>query len=893
MIRRPLRTALITLVFAGSTPTFAQTVVVSARDTAALLVAPAATVTVALRITNRSTNGVSIVPRIAVPADWSVPMGALPFVLAAGESDSWIVGVRVPARAPAGRYRIAVIAEDSASHVIVRDSITVDVSVRRGLELSLTNRPTYAVSGNTYRAAFLLQNRGNVETTVTLRGTSALGGVVALDSSRVTLGAGASLPFVARVATRTKGQQAQDDVLEMYVADKSDSANTAAASARVTIVQEANTTEALHRVASQLRLRAADASAGVSPYELIGGGALRDGGSEQLSFVLRGSPGKYSQFGDQDEYRVELRGTNYSARVGDALYRVSSLSSGGQAGFGGGFDVHEGALSAGAFAQRFRFQPNGPAERGAYVSVRDSSMFAAPQLTVSGLSRSGGILSGQILGSGVTLTPFNVANVELEVAESTGPLGRGTATTARISGGDRVHYDIGHIGGDDQFAGIARGSDHNYASVSGQLASDVRLNASVGSHQSSGVFLGVVAPQYFRSSTLALEYATRFTLQYSALTRTSNFGTSRFDESQRGVLARGEQTFGTMRLWGGAGVGLASSGPSDHHTYQELSLGASGNIGANSLSLYGETSNGMAITRGADRIVTVGGDGRVRLTPGTYITFNGFQTSVLSNGDRYGQLDAGLSQLLPTGSTVSLRVRLASNAIEVRGRQVAFVEYSMPLQLPVGRVRSAGRVRGRVVDQETGRGVAGTLVRLGPQAAITDDDGRVAFAGLPAGEYRLSIAQQTAQSVAVFTGDPTVRVDSSRGAPTTFALAVERAGIVTGSVRQMVVARTGVDAVPDSLADAGPLNDVSLALIGVRDTLFATTDATGGYRFAEVAGGSYVLKVMSEPHVGTRWEPAEIEVSIKPAVTRQIAFRLVPRRRAVQMIAGDSNPPRK
>ena len=86
---------------------------------------------------------------------------------------------------------------------------------------------------------------------------------------------------------------------------------------------------------------------------------------------------------------------------------------------------------------------------------------------------------------------------------------------------------------------------------------------------------------------------------------------------------------------------------------------------------------------------------------------------------------------------------------------------------------------------------------------------------------------------------------------------------------------------------------MSLALIGVRDTLFATTDATGGYRFAEVAGGSYVLKVMSEPHVGTRWEPAEIEVSIKPAVTRQIAFRLVPRRRAVQMIAGDSNPPRK
>lgn len=893
MTRLRARIALITFVLAGPTQAYAQTVVIAARDTAAIVVAPAATVTAALRITNRSAERVSIVPRITVPADWSVPMGALPFVLAAGESDSWIVGVRVPARAPAGRYRIALSAEDSATHMVVRDSLTVDVSAVHGLELSLTNRPTYAVSGDTYRAAFLLHNRGNVRTTVMLRGTSALGGTIALDSTQATLAAGASLPVVVRVATRTKGQKAQDDVLELYVSDKSDTSVTALASARVTIVQEANATEPLHRIASQLRLRAANASAGVSPFELIGGGTLTEGGSERLSFVLRGSPGPTSQFGDQDEYRVELRGANYTARVGDALYRVSSLSSGGQVGFGGAVDVHEGALSAGAFAQRFRFQPDSPTERGAYVSASASDMFGAPHLTVSGLTRTGGIFAGQVLGTGVTLSPLDVASVELEVAGSTSPLGRGAATTARVSGGNRVHYDLGHIAADDRFAGVYRGAEHDYASLSARASGDLQFSASVGSHQSSGVILGLLAPQYFRSSTLAMEYATRFSLQYSSLTRTSNFASSRYDESQRGVLARGEQTFGAMRLWGGAGVGLASSGPSDRHAYHELSLGASANVGVNSLSLYGETSKGMSITRGANSIVTIGGDGRLQLGPSTYVTFNGFQTSVLSGGDRYSQLDGGLSQLLPTGSTVSLRVRLAANANEARGREVAFLEYSMPLQLPVGRARSAGRVRGRVVDQETGIGVAGTLVRLGPQAAITDDEGRVAFAGLPAGEYRLSIAQQTAPGATVFTGDPTVRVDSSRRAPTTFALAVERAGIVTGSVRQMAVARTGMDSAPDSLADAGPLSEVSLALVGVRDTLYTTTDATGSYRFAEVASGSYVLRVTSEPHAGTRWEPAEINVSIQPAVTRQITFRLVPRRRAVQMISGDTKPAKK
>ena len=892
MTRLPVRSALITLVLAAAMPAAAQTVVMAARDTAAIAALPAATVTTAMRITNRSADHITIVPRIVVPAEWSVPMGALPFALGAGESDSWIVGVRVPARAPAGRYRIAIVATDSASHVIARDSITVEVSAVHGLDLALTNRPTYAVSGNTYRAAFLLQNRGNVPATVTVRGTSVLGGTVTLDVTHATIAAGASLPFAANVATRTKGQQAQDDVLELFVADKADSANTAVASANVTIVQEANASEPLHRVASQLRLRAADASAGVSPFEFIGAGALRDGSTEQLSYVLRGSPGAVSAFGDRDEYRAELRGTNYTARVGDGLYRASSLSSNGQQGFGAGLDVRDGALSAGAYAQRFRHELDAPMEGGVHASARAAGLFGAPEFTVSGVSRSGGTYAGQVYGTGVTMAPVENVSVELEVAESTGPLGNGGSASARVSGGDRVHYDLGHIGADARFSGPGRGSEHDYATVSARASDDLRFSASLGSHHSGGVVQGFLAPQSFVATTVDMTYASRFSLQYSSLTRTSNAETARFDESQRGLLARGEQTFGALRVWGGAGTGVATSSVATAHQYHELSLGASANIGMNAFSLYGETSNGMAISRGANGLVTVGGDGRVQVGPSTSLTFNGFQT-VVSGGDRYSQLDAGVSQLLPKGSTVSLRVRLTGNAYDARGRQLAFVEYSMPLQMPVGRTRTAGRVRGRVVDQETGHGVAGTLVRLGPQAAITDDEGRVAFAGLPAGEYRLSLAQQATQTATVFTGDPTVRVDSARRTATNFALSVERAGIVTGSVRQMVLARTGMDDAPDSLADAGPLHDITLALVGVRATIFATTDGSGGYRFAEVPSGAYVLKIMSEAHSGTRWEPAEIEVSVKPAVTRQIAFRSVPRRRAVQMISGETNPARK
>jgi hypothetical protein len=305
----------------------------------------------------------------------------------------------------------------------------------------------------------------------------------------------------------------------------------------------------------------------------------------------------------------------------------------------------------------------------------------------------------------------------------------------------------------------------------------------------------------------------------------------------------------------------------------------------------------MLITRGAGRMTSAGGDARLQIADGTLLTVAGFYSMMSSISASFSQVDATLSQQLPGGSTVSLRTRLAGDAFRGDGaHRVTFLEYSMPLQMPVGRARTAGRVRGRVVNQETGRGIAGTLVRLGPQAAITDDEGRVVFAGLPAGQYRLSLAQQSSQVATVFTGDPTVVVDSTRRVPVTFSLAIERAGVVAGTIRQMSVARTGIEAAPDSLADAGPMSSLTIALVGARDTLYASSDANGAFAFPEVASGAWVLRMVSEAAVGTRWEPAEIEVNVKAGVTQAISLRQVPRRRAVQMIPSGSvivTPPRK
>jgi hypothetical protein len=220
----------------------------------------------------------------------------------------------------------------------------------------------------------------------------------------------------------------------------------------------------------------------------------------------------------------------------------------------------------------------------------------------------------------------------------------------------------------------------------------------------------------------------------------------------------------------------------------------------------------------------------------------------------------------------------------VSDQSVAYLEYGMPVRLPIARLRTSGRVYGRVVDQASGRGVSGALVRLGPQVAITDRQGQVAFGGVPAGEHRLSMTQETSIANAVFVGDPTIRVDSTQRRPVRFELAITEGARVDVDVRRFAAVRTGVANAPDSLADAGPLEGISLMLVRGRDTLYETTGTNGRMSFTDVPPGAWLLTVASEAPAFQRFDPDRAELALEAGEATQITFRLVPRKREVQII---------
>jgi hypothetical protein len=106
----------------------------------------------------------------------------------------------------------------------------------------------------------------------------------------------------------------------------------------------------------------------------------------------------------------------------------------------------------------------------------------------------------------------------------------------------------------------------------------------------------------------------------------------------------------------------------------------------------------------------------------------------------------------------------------------------------------------------------------------------------------------------------------------------------------MATASGSLDAGTDSLVDAGALENAIVALEGARDTVYQTTDASGHLDFGHVAPGAWTVHVVSAdiPEFYTL-EADRVSIVVTPGETRDVQFRVVPKRRSIRMM--DSGTP--
>jgi hypothetical protein len=849
------------------------------RDT----IVAAQTVTAPFTISNTSGDTLRLMPHVDLPDNWSALTGTTDIVLAPGASTLWLLTFVAPAKTPAGVYPARVALTSPQLFSLATDSVQVLVPARHSLRLELLDAPSYVIVPRPYEAVFALRNAGNTRASARVTVRSRLGIAEISGDPSVTLAPDETRSVRVRVVAPALAS-AEDDVVEVF-ATSDDSTHDATGSVRVTLVPEPDSRlDAFRTMPAQIKLRTAGASAaGAAPFELSAAGWLREDRNERVELQLRGRGARHTCFAENDEYRIAISSPGWRARLGDHLYAASLLTSTGRAGFGAGADIDRERWYAGAFGQEFRLDPARDREVGGLVGARAGAF----GLALNGVSRNtpGTGASTQIVSASGTFAS-TLDRGELEIAQSTGTLGAATAARARVNGSHAgVSYDGGLVAMENGFGAARLGSTQAYAGLSARPWTITSLSLMASSRTQAGdSTLGEPIGQRRDFLTLGATFPRRLTVEAGAATRSGALGQGQ----QQSLRLHTTQWWRSFRAIMSAERGIVRGATDSSTSFTLLHAALHTDWKGERLSAFVTHQDGASLTHGSEGHTAIGADASLELKMLDVSIRASAQTarprtSPTPSRSWRPYADARVAHTLRNGSTIAARGRYMTQSEDAE-RSALYLEYVMPMQLPIGRLRTPGRVQGRIVDAASGRGVANALVRVGAKVAVTDAQGRVAFRGVPAGEHRVSLTQQQSLADAVFLGDPTVRIDSSQRRPQEFRLAVARGATLRVTVRRFEAARTALNGGLDSLMTAGPLAEISIALTNARDTLFGQSDGMGRVSFNDVPPGEWQVVVESDAPPHHQFEPDRLAVTLAPGDQRAVAFNLMPRQREVKVI---------
>ena len=417
---------------------------------------------------------------------------------------------------------------------------------------------------------------------------------------------------------------------------------------------------------------------------------------------------------------------------------------------------------------------------------------------------------------------------------------------------------------------------------------------------SSTWLLGSTVRGRYSTANVSVSYDGAATLEYGWLSRSDDGDLAMLRGTQRGLRATGAYAMGALTVSGGVERGRVEDNRTPTaHDYTLLSLSLSADVGSRlAISVFGAHNEGENLTGAGNGVVNAGASLHAQLPFSlTFSLASSAQRATLgvlnSSGAWFSQSDARLDYRFSNGSSLGIRERVWQNPT-LQGSfnaNAMYLEYRTPLRIPVGPLRSRGRVVGRVTRAETGAPLGGVAVRLGDYAAVTDRDGRATFQGLDPALYHVMLDATGPAAGAVLSGNVTVDLRESPERLSEFSVAVSRGARVGVLLRRLVRAAGTIGVHSDSLVSAGGLANVLVTLAGARDTIYRSSDEQGRVDFGAVTPGAWTLVVRpADLPEHSVLDVERVAVILAAGEQRVIEFRIVPQRRAVTFIEGESPP---
>jgi hypothetical protein len=279
---------------------------------------------------------------------------------------------------------------------------------------------------------------------------------------------------------------------------------------------------------------------------------------------------------------------------------------------------------------------------------------------------------------------------------------------------------------------------------------------------------------------------------------------------------------------------------------------------------------------------------RIDIPTGTHLLFtlSGSQTRS-SLVQTFNALDVTLEQELPFGHRVRLQSRQTHYTPSSNGGEFDYlVEYTIPINVSIGRSSTTGSLRGTLIDNETGHGVAGVIITIDGQMALTDEHGEFFFPVLRPGTYDFTIDFATLGVNHVLASDAPRGVPVRGGEETEVALGVLRASTICGDVvRHAFESPEPIDSLHEQYVEAGGQSAILVEVSNGSVVYRQMSDSRGHFEFRGLPAGSWRVAVVGgeiPEHHFIKEDSAR--VLVRPGEEQKVRFDLLPKRRNIQFI---------
>ncbi|HET6566693.1 MAG TPA: hypothetical protein VFG50_01940 [Rhodothermales bacterium] len=845
---------------------------------------PDTVITLVFKVTNKGLEHWRLQPHVTLPASWRLVLPVPALELDPGSDALQFLSISIPSSARAGSYGIFYSA--APNHRSAKDSVRVKVGTTRRVTVREIQAPDYVAAGEVYRATFLISNEGNVPEDVKLSVHDHQNGPARLDVTQLSLA-----PFSSRQVTllmeTSPALMWKHTRTGSLIADVEGTHERHAAYAVDVIPRFAQLSDPYRRLPSELSATSIGQGGHFYPQiELQASGHEVFHEGDHLELVARG-PNRLrtSTLGEIDAYSLRYQAKRFSTQIGDGTYALTPLTEPGTRAFGGHVEGTFGRWTLGTYAAQTRYYAPVQEQFGSFVRYAPGkrTSISANYLANQGLD------TGHLLSALAEAEPLANTKVSVEVgadaAHSTDNMAAGVTLEGETS---RFDYSGRYMKVGNQFAGSYRGTEFWSASGHFQLAGRLALEGSFFNQARSALNdLILASPQEYVLYRAGARYAGRIGLFYVYKSQNENEILGRSDQGLQLDLRLPFKTVSFVsRLETGKRRSQALPEP---HRYYAYDVSAYLHLGRNR-SLYasvGGDRNINAFTGDPQRRFSFNAGGNVTIAKRLRADF------ILSHSHyRYPGAfdftsgDFQASYTFPFGHRLVARARWFGFGQPGTGEDQAFsIRYVVPINLPLGRSHDSGTVRGRIYDAGTGTGMEGVLINLGNAAVLSGPNGLFSFRGIAPEDYPLSIEGVDVEQV---TENPVpAHVQVQGGQIVLLDVGLTPSASLTGRVATYGEPSDGIE--PQAARDPALAGQPGV-LIEARSGEEAQrrlTDRQGRFNFQNLRPGTWTVSVAGGDLPDSyRLERASLTLDLAPGDMRDLAFRLVPVRRKVEIIDG-------